>query len=346
MAHHHFERMARRRLKEASVVITGASSGIGRATALELARRGAWLTLIARREEALDTLAGEVRKLGGRAIVHRCDVTDPNALKDAAREANATYGGIDAWVNNAGVFVMGDFEQTPNDVFHRAMEVNFHAYVYGAKAALPFFRARRGGVLINVGSVESRLTAPHATAYASSKFAVRGLSRSLRQELEGSGISVCTVMPPSTDTPLFEHTANFTGKKIKPAEPVIAPSRVACAIARCIQRPRAEVVVGAQPRMFLMMDSVLPRLTEKLMQKSVEHTHFLDEPQAPTRGNMYQPMATGDSVSGGWRRAPMFWLKRGVKAAVMSGVTSALVTVVKAQQQRQHRIRKLINAFR
>lgn len=280
-----------RRLKQKSVVITGASSGIGRATALALAKQGAWLTLVARREDALDSLRGEVEKLGGRALVHRCDVTDAAAVKDVARDANATYGRIDAWVNNAGVFVVGELEKTPDDVFHRAMEVNFHAYVYGAKAVLPFFRSKRSGVLINVGSVESRVTAPFSTAYASTKFAVRGLSRSLRQELEGTGICVCTVMPPSTDTPLFEHTANFTGRKAKPMDPVIAPSRVASAIVKCIQKPRAEVIIG------------------------------------------------------GWRRSPMFWVKRGLKAAVMSGVTGAVVSVLRPRPARRG-LRRYIPMFR
>lgn len=323
-----------RRLKERSVVITGASSGIGRATALELARHGAWLTLVARREEALESLKDEVERLGGRALVHRCDVTDAEAVKDVARDANATYGRIDAWVNNAGVFVLGEFEQTPDDVFHRAMEVNFHAYVYGAKAVLPFFRSKKAGVLINVGSVESRLTAPYSTAYASTKFAVRGLSRSLRQELDGTGISVCTVLPPSTDTPLFEHTANFTGKKAKPMDPVVAPSRVASAIVRCIQKPRAEVVVGVQPKMFVMMDSVFPRMSERVVKKNAELTHFTNEVQPPTHGNVYQPMAEGAGVSGGWRRSPMLWVKRGVKAAVMSGVTGAVFSVLRSRQRR------------
>lgn len=318
----------RRRLKNRSVVITGASSGIGRATALELAKQGAWLTLIARREEPLETLREEVERLGGRALVHRCDVTDPEALKDAARDANATYGGIDAWVNNAGVFVIGELEQTPNDVFHRAMEVNFHGYVYGAKAVLPFFRARKSGVLVNVGSIESRLTAPYATAYASTKFAVRGLTRSLRQELAGSGISVCAVLPPATDTPLFEHTANFSGKKAKPPVPVVTPERVAAAIVRCIQKPRAEIVVGVQPKLMVMMDSALPRLGEKTMKKNVEHTHFTEEPAEATRGNVYEPMSEGDTVSGGLKKGPAAWGSNGAKTLLMGGLTSAIVTIL------------------
>ncbi|MFL5319218.1 MAG: SDR family NAD(P)-dependent oxidoreductase [Myxococcaceae bacterium] len=279
----------RRKLKGASVVITGASSGIGRATALLLAKKGAWLTLVARREEPLETLRAEVERSGGRALVVAADVTETEALKDAARLANATYGGIDAWVNNAGVFVMGDLESTPDDVFHRTMEVNFHAYVYGARAVLPFLRSRGRGVLINVGSMESRITAPYATAYASSKFAVRALSKSLRQELRGSGIEVCTVMPPAVDTPLFEHGGNFAGKKLRPPDPVLSPERIAAAIASCILRPRPEII--------------------------------------------------------GWRHTPDAWLKRGMKAALVTGLGSVAVRLIAGRKKRKG-LRRFMPAFR
>lgn len=331
----------RRRLKNRSVVITGASSGIGRATAIELAKEGAWLTLVARREEPLESLREEVERLGGRALVHRCDVTNPEALRDAARDANATYGGIDAWVNNAGVCVMGELEKTPDDVFRRAMDVNFHGYVYGAKAVLPFFRARNRGVLINVCSVESAVTAPYSTAYASTKFAVRGLTRSLRQELADTGISVCAVLPPSTDTPLHEHTANFTGKKLKAREPVVTPERVAQAIIRCILKPRAEVVVGVQPKLAVMMDSVFPRVTERLMKKSTEAPHVAGEEETPTRGGLYAPVANGDGVRGESKASGQGWFTRSAKTVLMSGLTSAVITILLPAPKRRG-IRRLM----
>lgn len=332
----------KRKLKNASIVITGASSGIGRATALQLAEAGAWLTLIARREEPLESLREEVERTGGRAVTVPLDVTDSEGLRDAARLANATYGGIDAWVNNAGVFVMGELENTPDEIFHRTMEVNFHSYVYGARAVLPFLRSRGRGVLINVGSVESRVTVPYATAYASSKFAVRALSRSLRQELRGTGIQVCTVMPPSTDTPLFDHAANFAGKKLKPMEPVVSVERVADAIISCIRRPRAEVVVGVSPKTFLVMNMFAPRLLELMMARSTEARHFTDQDQEPTEGNLFEPMEKGEGTEGGWNHTPSMWAKRSLKLAALGGASSVLVKLLASRRKEPRGLRRFL----
>lgn len=332
-----------RKIKNASIVITGASSGIGRATALRLAKSGAWLTLIARREEPLETLRAEVERTGGRALVVPADVTDADTLRDAARVTHATYGRIDAWVNNAGVFALGELEATPDDVFHRIMEVNFHGYVYGARAVLPFFRAQGDGVLVNIGSLESRITAPFSTAYASSKFAVRALSKSLRQELRGSGIAVCTVLPPSTDTPLFDHSANFTGKRARPMEPVVSPERIAAAIVSCIKRPRAELLIGLTPRMVVGLHTLAPRLLERVMATNAELLHFTRQKQDATRGNLYAPVADGEGVSGGWRETPAAWLKRGLKVAAVGGVASMLV---RGLTPRRRGLRRLLTVWR
>jgi NAD(P)-dependent dehydrogenase (short-subunit alcohol dehydrogenase family) len=171
------------------------------------------------------------------------DVRDEAAVQRLAGEAEKRFGGIDIWVNNAGVTLLGRFEDAPAGLWREVVDANSTA-ASTARAALPVLRRRGGGTLINVGSVNSRVGAPYASAYVSSKFAVRGFAECLRDEVRGEGIDVCTVMPASIDTPLFQHAANFAGCPIKPLRPILRAQRVAAAIVRCARRPRREVIVG------------------------------------------------------------------------------------------------------
>src|SRR5262249_9531732 len=161
----------RERLSNKVVVITGASSGIGRETARRFAREGASVVLAARREDVLKRLAED---LGPRTLAVPTDVTDESSVQRLADKAVETFGRLDVWVNNAGVMAVGKFLEIPPDVFRQVIETNFFGYVFGARAALKQFRRQGWGVLINNASVESKLTAPYATAYAASKHAVRG----------------------------------------------------------------------------------------------------------------------------------------------------------------------------
>src|SRR5919202_1400813 len=171
-----------RELSQSVVVVTGASSGIGRATALAFARAGASVVLTARRVAPLQAAAAECERLGSGALAVPADVRDAAALERVAAEAQARFRGLDVWVNNAGVTLLGRFEDAPGDLWREVLETNFFGAVNGARVALPHLRRRGGGTLINVGSVNSRVGAPYASAYVASKFAIRGFAECQRDE--------------------------------------------------------------------------------------------------------------------------------------------------------------------
>src|SRR5215217_6044941 len=203
-----------RNLENAVVVITGASSGIGRATALAFAQRGAHVVVAARREAPLDVLVGECQRLGARALAVPTDVANPEAVEQLARRAEWEYGRIDVWINNAGVYLAGRFEDVPPEDFQRLIDVNFWGVVHGTRAALPRLR-RTHGALINTASVAGTSAYPYFSAYVASKWAVRGFTATVREENLGTGIEVCAVLPASIDTPLFRHAGNYTGWAMK-----------------------------------------------------------------------------------------------------------------------------------
>src|SRR5918912_1363524 len=228
-------------IADSVIVITGASSGIGRATAQELASRGAHLIVGARDVAALEGL--------GTAI--HCDVTREADVQSLARTAIAKFGRVDVWINNAGVYLVGRFEDSPADAFRRVLETNFFGTVHGARAALQQFRKQRRGILVNIDSVVASAPQPYTTAYVASKYAVRGFSASLRMELsleKRHDVEVCTVMPASIDTPLYEHTGNYSGRKVRAMKPTNRAEVVARAIASVVEKPRRELLVGRPAR--------------------------------------------------------------------------------------------------
>jgi short-subunit dehydrogenase len=293
----------RRKIEDCVVVITGASSGIGRASALMFARHGATVVVTARREQALRDLATECEQLGGRALAVAADVTNQEALHHVARQAIENFGRIDVWVNNAAVTLFGRLEEIPYDSCRRILETNIFGYMHGARAALPYFREQGSGTMINISSQIGKVGSPYVGLYSTSKFAVNGLSESLRMEVQDApDIHICTVLAASIDTPLFQHGANYTGRAVKPLDPVYSPQQVATTLMNLVKHPRREVAVGNAGRQLMVMRTMAPPLAEKMVAKQVDRDHFAQRSAPPSDGNLFEPMTIWNTVGGGWQR--------------------------------------------
>ncbi len=310
-----------RKVRDSVVVITGASSGIGRATALAFAKEGAHVVLAARREQPLQEVARECESLGVRALAVPTDMTDEGAVQELARRALEHFGRIDVWVNNAAVALFGRFEETPPDVYRRVIETDLFGYIHGARAALPIFREQGSGVLINNASMVAKVPQPYTSAYVISKHGIRALGESLRQELAldgAKGIHVSTIMPATFDTPLFQHAGNYTGRATKAMPPVYPAEQVANTIVRNAKRPRREVLVGSAARFLNMQFTLAPGLTERALATTIDRQHLQDVPAPPTPGNILEPMPEGTGVSGGWKGQQRTPLRRMATAAFVA----------------------------
>ncbi|MCY1138133.1 SDR family oxidoreductase [Actinoplanes sp. Pm04-4] len=253
---------------EQVVVITGASSGIGRATALAFAAAGAKVVCAARSAEALDTLVEQIRAGGGLAVAAPTDVADPVRVRALAHLAEQTYGRIDTWVNNAAVGVWGRVEDVTDEEFDRVLRVNFLGQVHGVHAALPALRRAGGGAIIGVVSVEGVRAVPLQGPYTASKFALRAFYDTLRMELaqEGSPIGVTSILPASIATPFFEHARNkLGGAMAKPPPPVYAPEVVARSIVHAAAHPGREILVGGAAAAFTLAQRLSPALTDAVL---------------------------------------------------------------------------------
>ncbi len=318
------------KIQDSVVVITGASSGIGRATALEFAKRGAIVVLAARRERLLHEVMRECKELSGRdALAVPTNVTDEAAVQSLARAAFEHFGRIDVWINNAGVGAYARFEDTPADVYRQVIETNFFGTTYGSRAVLPYFRRQGHGTLINNASLLGAVGAPYYSAYAASKFAIRALSESLRQELEvldGTDIHICTVMPATIDTPFFRHAANYSGRAVKAMPPVYPPEMVAKLMVSLAEHPRRETFAGSAARMLGFTHYYAPLLAEPVMARQVDLTHFKPEAAPHTPGATLAPMETGTQTSDGWDGAK----KMATRTMIGTGIGAGAAMVVSA----------------
>ena len=249
------------------IVITGASSGIGRATALAAAERGACLVLSARGEDALKDVAASIEAEAGGGKVHvvPADVSDPTAMMRLAQEAVDRFGTIDSWVNNAGVSIAGRIEDIPVEDARRLFDTNFWGVVNGSLAALPILR-KEGGALINMGSMTSDVAAPYMGIYGASKQAIKGFTDSLRIELEidEAPVSVTLIKPAPIATPVLEHQRNYLDRKATMPPPFYQPEDVADAILHAAVHPSRDIYVGAAARFGSVAGQAFPQLSDRV----------------------------------------------------------------------------------
>jgi NAD(P)-dependent dehydrogenase (short-subunit alcohol dehydrogenase family) len=294
-----------RPIGEQVVVVTGASSGIGRETSLQLARAGARVVAIARGHEALDSLRAEVERIGGDILTIKADVAEWPEVEAAARQAVDRFGRIDTWVNNAAVSVYATIEDLSVEEIRRVTEVNYLGVVHGVKAALPHLRAAGGGTIINVGSALSERAVPLQAAYVAAKHAIKGFTEALRVEMarEDSGINVVLVEPASMNTPLFEHARSKVGVRPVPIPPIYEPRVTASAIVHAAENPVPVIAAGGASKAFTLVQRLNPRLMDwwQLRSDSGVRDQLGEEPD-DGQDNLERPVATSGSATGRFGR--------------------------------------------
>lgn len=289
-----------KKLSDQVVVITGASSGIGLATARLAASRGATVVLTARNEDALKRAVAEIHASGGKASYVAADVSRYEDVERLATEVERRHGRIDAWFNNAAVGLYGRCTEVSLEDMRRLFDIDFWGVVHGSRVAVARMR-ERGGVLINMGSMVSKQVIPLLGTYAAAKHALQAFTDALRVELEEAGapIAVVTVRPGSIDTPFFEHAMNYMETEPKPPPPVYAPEIVARAAVECMERPVRDVTVGGAAKAQITLGQVAPRLMDRILEKSFFSLQKSDRPAAPNRVSALHSSSTSRAVTRG-----------------------------------------------
>ncbi len=275
------------------VMITGASAGIGRATAQAFAKRGAWIGLLERNATRLEATRKEVEELGGRAIVLVADVADENAVEAAAEKLEREFGTIDIWVNNAMASVFSPIMEMKPEEFRRVTEVTYLGYVWGTLAALKRMRPRNRGTIVQVGSALAYRGIPLQSAYCAAKFAMRGFCDSLRTELihDKKDIHVCIVEMPAVNTPQFSWVRSRLPKKAQPVPPIFQPEVAANAIVFAAENKRREIYVGGPTVKAIVGNKIAPSLVDKFLARTCYKSQQTDEPENPLRpNNLFKPV--------------------------------------------------------
>lgn len=291
-------------LDQQVIVITGASSGIGLATAQAAAGKGAKLVLSARSEEALAKIVEGINLSGGETIYVVADVGDRNQVDRIAAEAIRRFGRIDTWINDAGVSIYGRLDQVSEQDSRRLFDTNFWGVVNGSLAALPHLK-KQGGVLINVGSEVSEAVLPLQGMYSASKHAVKGFTDALRieiEELDEAPVSITLIQPTAVDTPYPQHARNYMDKEPKLPIPAINPEDVADKILEAATSSMRDVKVGATATLNTLAAKVMPGGSDKMAAMMAERQQY-DEPPRNPEGGLYRPSGKGEvRGSGGVER--------------------------------------------
>jgi NAD(P)-dependent dehydrogenase (short-subunit alcohol dehydrogenase family) len=281
------------------VVVTGASGGLGREAAVQFAAAGSIVIVAARREADLEETVRLCRAAGGQAFHCVTDVTEEAQVANLAAFALSKTGRLGVWVNNAGATLFGALESGAFEEHRRVIEVNVYGAVFAARAVLPIFRRQGSGVMINIGSILSKIGQPFVPSYVISKFALHGLTEALRAEVASdTDIHICSLFPYAVDTPHFQSGANLVGRDAHAMPPVQSPEKVARAIVDLARRPRHERYVPRAAVLGLALHALMPRTVERVIHDALVRWHFGDQPEQTTTGNLFWPSSERGAVHG------------------------------------------------
>jgi NADP-dependent 3-hydroxy acid dehydrogenase YdfG len=321
------------------VVVTGASAGVGRATAHAFAKRGASIGLIARGEQGLDDARREVEQLGGRAIVLPADVTDAEQVEAAARQAEEELGPIDVWVNDAMATVFARFVDVEPDEYKRATEVTYLGTVYGTMAALRRMVPRNRGVVVQVGSALAYRAIPLQSAYCGAKFAIRGFTDSIRTELmhDGSDVWITMVQLPAVNTPQFDWCRTKLPNHPQPVPPIFEPEVPAEAVYWAAHHRRRELVVGGSALKAIVGNKLSPRFADwYLARTGFDSQQVKGMPVNGRRDNLFEPVPREAATHGMFddrsrTRSYQLWLTthRSLLAGALATAAAGLVRAVR-----------------
>lgn len=286
------------------VLVTGASSGIGRATAHDLAARGDRLVLVSRSGEVLEQVRQEcVSRGAGEVLAAPADVGDADAVDAVFDEAVGRFGRVDGVVHSAAVLAYGRFETVPREVFDRTIATNVIGTANVARGALRVFHEQEGGSLVVVGSVLGKMTSGLMSPYTTSKWAVHGLVRTLQIEARSTpGIEISLVSPGGVNTPIYRLAGSYTGRAAQPPPPVDRPERVAAAVAAALERPRREVSVGLANPVMVLGFRLLPAVFDVMVTPLMALLGQSRRPVEPGPGNVLSPTEDQEAVHGEWHR--------------------------------------------
>ncbi len=283
------------------VVVTGASAGVGRATARRFAERGACVALLARGRDRLDAAVREIGSAGGRSMAVSVDVADPDAVTAAAREVEARLGPVDTWVNNAMTSVFAPFVEVSAAEFRRVTEVTYLGCVHGTRAALDLMLPRDRGVIVQVGSALAYRGIPLQAAYCGAKHAIQGFTESVRCELlhRHSHVQLGMVQLPALNTPQFGWVLSRLPKFPQPVAPIYQPEVAARAIVHMAEHPRREMWVGGSTVATLLANSVVPGLLDSYLGRTAVKGQQTDDPVPCVRpANLWEPVGGDPGARG------------------------------------------------
>ena len=300
-----------------TVLVTGASSGIGRATALRLARKGADLILVARSRESLDDARRECEAIGASVLVCVADVGDADSVDATFRAATARFGRIHGVVHSAAALSYGRFEDVPREVFDASIHTTLTGTANVARSALATFGDGGGGSLVVLGSLLGKISTPYMSSYVTAKWGVHGLVRTLQIEARTTpGTEVSLVWPGGVDTPVYLQAGTYLRRHGRPPPPVDSPEKVARVVVRALGRPRRESPVGMANHLTVTGFRVLPGVFDRIVTPLMRVGGISRATVANSPGNVLAPQPDGDAVHGRWGR---HWMR----PAALVGVTAA-----------------------